>query len=193
MGSGFRVSFETSGPLTLLVHPTQVINRNLFWDSEAKSFFWVPVGVAPTKTEKDLRMKRDFLVKRKFLSEEWSADMLAFMEADYPTLCRYFGLPEGPAMEPPKRATIEEKAPFLFFSYDDWRHQVKRVGKVTSNNMRGALEQYLLEETETDKGLAKKRSFQAFLSHSSKVSLKHYYFKDAKELSAKLRKLHHKK
>ncbi|CAJ1446342.1 unnamed protein product, partial [Effrenium voratum] len=168
-----------------------VLNRNLFWDSGESAYYWVPVGVTPTKTEKDKRLKRDYFVAKKFLSTAWSAELDRFMAVDYPVLCEYFELPDGPSYPDPKRAGQNERAPFRFFAYDTWRKQLKRPGKVTSTDLRGAVEQYLVDKIGAHKSLSQKRSFQAFVAHSGKTSLKHYHHKSAKGLSKELHNLYH--
>ena len=142
-----NVSTSSFVLFNLITVVSKVLNRNLVWSEAEKSFFFTPVGKAPTKTAKSRRMKRSFFVSRKALSTEWSVELLAFMKNHYAVLMESLGLPEdGPVLKPPAREGLQEKAIFMGIDYTTFRRGVDMVVQDTSTNTRGAVETYLMKD-----------------------------------------------
>jgi len=130
-------------------------------------------------------------VSRKFLSSAWGTELEAFLATDWPVLCRYHGLgKKGPKLEPPAPKGSGQKALFLFFDQTAFRKGLKQLSGSTSTDIRGAVEQYLLE-TKADRILVSKRSLQNFVAHSGQISQRHYWRKDSAEISNRLHALYH--
>ena len=164
----------------------QVLGRTLVWNEEERCYYFVPVGKAPRKTEKQRRMSRHYFVNRKVLSQKWSKDLQEIMEKQYPILVAEYG---EPVLDPPAREGVHERAPFLAIPYDCFRKGVGQVAKVNSTLTRCAVEAHLVQDPAVSAKAVQQRSLQLFVGHEPGVSLKHYHKKSSKVISEKLQKV----
>ena len=126
-----------------------MLQRTLFWDDEQGCYFFAPQGIAPTKTAKSGRLSREFFVSRKYLSQEWSVGFNNFMANNFLDLQRATGYTDdGPDLDPPARAGLGERAPFLAIAYDDFRKGIAKVTGTTTTGIRAAAEAHLFTDPE---------------------------------------------
>lgn len=134
-------------------------------------------------------MSRHYFVARKVLSAKWSWSLLEFFEEHYPALLKKYGYgAEGPALTPPAREGLQEKAPFLAIPYDVFRRGVKQVSTTTSTEMRGAAEAHLVQDPSLTRA-HEARSLQLFVGHEAGASLKHYRAQSSAAMSRRLASL----
>ena len=163
-----------------------MVGRTLVWSEDEGCFYFVPVGKAPRKTEKKRRMSRHYFVNRKQLSQKWSKDLHAFMESHYPILVAKYG---EPALDPPAREGLNERAPFLAVPYDVFRKGVAQVAKANSTETRTAVEALLVQDPAVSGKAVQQRSLQLLVGHEPGVSLKHYHKESSKVISSKLQEV----
>ena len=86
-----------------------MLSRTLFWTEKTEQYYYIPLGHTPTKTKTSQRMSREFFVGRKFLSQEWGKDLEKFVAKDWPVLCEFYKMPQGPRLQPPQRKGMDER------------------------------------------------------------------------------------
>ena len=80
----------------------------------------------------------------------------------------------------------KKKGLFQFFECTRWCETFKTACHATSNHVRGAVEAYLDSEAKVNE-----KNVRRFCAHSAKVSAKHYWRKESKEIASKLADVYH--